>query len=163
LQDLTPVVSSTPVERLVSNALEKLGARNRPELAARLRGRAGRMRETPDDPGAASLLASSRRSPTREERIMAMIVVLVPVSEAEPSLQPGTVSELARLGVTSVAVVRDERTLGLVIEGWAFDPSRSGKAAVAAVAGRSSSARTLHPLAEMAVSTARSPLGGEES
>jgi hypothetical protein len=119
------------------------------------------MRETPDDPEDDPPLASSPLPPTREERSVAMIVVLVPVSEAAPSLQPGAVSELARLGVTSVAVVRDDRTLGLVVEGWAFDPSRSAEAVVTAVAGRTSGARTLHPLAEMAVSTARSPLGGE--
>jgi hypothetical protein len=86
---------------------------------------------------------------------VAMIVVLVPYSDA--------VSELARLGVTSVAVVRDDRTLGLVVEGWAFDPRRSAEAVVAAIAGRRSQARTLHPLVEMAVSTARPPSGGEES
>lgn len=88
------------------------------------------------------------------------MVVLVPASDTEPSLQPATMSELARLGVTSVAVLRDARTVGLVVEGWAFDPSRSAKAVVAAVAGRTADARTLHPLAEMAVSTAR---GGDES
>ena len=94
---------------------------------------------------------------------MAMIVVLVPSSDAEPSLPPAAVSELARLGVTSVAVLRDDRTLGLVVEGWAFDPSRSAEAVVAAVAGGSSGTRTLHPLAELAVSTVHSPPGGEES
>jgi hypothetical protein len=97
------------------------------------------------------------------ERSVAMIVVLVPSSDAEPSLPPAAVSELARLGVTSVAVVRDDRTLGLVVEGWAFDPTRSAEAVVAAIAGRRSQARTLHPLVEMAVSTARSQLGGEVS
>ena len=91
---------------------------------------------------------------------MAMIVVLVPSSDPEPSLPPAAVSELARLGVTSIAVVRDERTLGLVVEGWAFDPSRSGKAVVAAVAGGTDRARMLHPLMELAVSAAA---GGEES
>jgi len=92
-----------------------------------------------------------------------MIVVLVPSSDAEPSLQPAVVSEVARLGVTSIAMLRDERTLGLVVEGWAFDPSRSAEAVVAAIAGRRSHARTLHPLVEMAVSAAHSPVGGEES
>jgi hypothetical protein len=86
---------------------------------------------------------------------VAMIVILVPASDAEPSLKPGAVSDLARLGVTSVGVVRDNRTLGLIVEGWAFDPGRSADAVVAAVAGQTSRARTLHPLAEMAVSTAR--------
>ena len=88
------------------------------------------------------------------------MVVLVPASDAEPSLQPAAVSELARLGVTSVALVRDDMTLGLVVEGWAFDPSRSAEAVVAAVAGVAADTRTLHPFVEMAVSTARPQLGG---
>jgi hypothetical protein len=91
---------------------------------------------------------------------VAIVVVLLPVSDAEPSLQPAAISELARLGVTSVAVVRDERTVGLVVEGWAFDPGRSAAAVVAAVAGPSARARTLHPLMEMAVSTATAIKGG---
>lgn len=94
---------------------------------------------------------------------MAMVVVLLPASEADPALQPATVSELARLGVTNVAVLRDERTVGLVVEGWAFDPTRSTEAVVAAVASSGSRARTLHPLFQMAVSTAPIASGGEVS
>jgi hypothetical protein len=94
---------------------------------------------------------------------VAILVVLVPASDAEPSLHHEAVAELARLGVTSVALLRDDRTFGLVVEGWAFDPSRSAEAVVAAVAGRASRARTLHPLLEMAVSTAPLPPGGGES
>lgn len=85
---------------------------------------------------------------------MAMVVVLLPASEAEPTLQPAAVSTLARLGVTSVALVRDERTLALVVEGWAFEARRSAEAVVAALAADGTSAQTLHPIAEMAVSTA---------
>lgn len=94
---------------------------------------------------------------------MAMLVVLVPASEAEPSLHPAAVQELSRLGVSSVALLRDERTLGLVLEGWAFDPGRSAEAVVAAVAGGTSDARTLHPIAELAVSPASRTDGREAS
>jgi hypothetical protein len=89
------------------------------------------------------------------------MVVLLPASEAEPSLRPATVSELARLGVTSLAVVRDQETVGLVIEGWAFDPLRSADAVVEAVADPTSRARTLHPLLELAVSASALENGGE--
>lgn len=91
--------------------------------------------------------------------MVALVVVLLPAFETEPSLQPAAVSELARLGVTSVVLVADERTVGLVLEGWAFDPSRSAEAAIAAVAGGGSPVRTLHPMAEMAVSTVPTPSG----
>jgi hypothetical protein len=89
-----------------------------------------------------------------------MVVVLLPASEADSSLQPAALSKLAQLGVTSVALVRDKRTLALVVEGWAFEPSRSAEAVVAAVAHDSGSAHTLHPIAELAVSPAPLPNGG---
>jgi hypothetical protein len=91
---------------------------------------------------------------------VAMLVVLIPAAEAEPSLQPTALSKLARLGVTSVAVVRDDLTLALVIEGWAFDPSRSAEAVIGAVAAPASRARTLYPVMQMAVSAAASGLRG---
>jgi hypothetical protein len=90
-----------------------------------------------------------------------MMVVLLPASENEPSLEPATVSDLGRLGVTSVAVLRDDRMLGLVVEGWAFDPMRSGRAVATALVGRISDARTLYPLLEVAVSTAATRIGGQ--
>jgi hypothetical protein len=90
-----------------------------------------------------------------------MMVVLLPASEAEPTLPPAAVSKLTRLGVTSVALVRDERTLALVVEGWAFEPSRSAETVVAALSADGARAQTLHPIAEMAVSPAPLPTGGE--
>jgi hypothetical protein len=94
---------------------------------------------------------------------MPMLVVLVPASGTEPSLQPATVSELTRLGVTGVDLVRDEQTVGLVLEGWAFDPSRSADAALAAVGCRRSRARTLQPLLHVAVSALPIPGTGGAS
>jgi hypothetical protein len=91
-----------------------------------------------------------------------MLVVLVPAADAAPSLPQAAAAELARLGVTSVAVLRDDQTVGFVVEGWALDPSRSAQA-VLAVAGTSPRARTLHPLLDVAVSTAPLPPGGDRS
>jgi hypothetical protein len=94
---------------------------------------------------------------------VAILVVLMPSSDAEPSLQQAAVAELAHLGITKVALLRDDRTFGLVLEGWAFDAGRSAEAVVAAVAGGASRVRTLHPLLEMAVSAAPHPPGGGET
>jgi hypothetical protein len=91
---------------------------------------------------------------------VAMVVVLLPAAEADPSLRPAAVSKLERLGITSVALVRDERTWAVVVEGWAFEPSRSARAVVAAVATGSGRAQTLHPVAELGVSAAALPSGG---
>ena len=83
---------------------------------------------------------------------MAMIVVLLPAAEEEFCLRPHHVHELARLGVTNVALLRDGQALGIVLEGWAFDPKRSSRAAAEALGART--ARTLHPVLQMAVASA---------
>jgi hypothetical protein len=83
-----------------------------------------------------------------------MLVVLLEEEGREPALSQHVLGELARLGITSVSLLSDKRTVGLVLEGWAFDPARSADAARAAVAGGHTSARTLHPLVQMAVSAA---------
>lgn len=79
-----------------------------------------------------------------------MVVLLEASPGHEPVLGERALSTLRRLGITSVELLRDERTVGLVLEGWAFDPFGSGAAAAAAVAG-AQAARTLHPIVQMAV------------
>lgn len=86
---------------------------------------------------------------------MAMVVILYPVSDEEPRLQRAALEKLARLGITSVALLRDTSLAGLVLEGWAFDP-RDASQAVSAVAGPREDVQTLVPLAQMAVSAAPS-------
>jgi hypothetical protein len=83
-----------------------------------------------------------------------MLVVLLEANGREPALNQRVLGELARLGVTNVSLLGDEGMVGLVLEGWAFDPARSADAACAAVAGGDTGARTLHPLVQMAVSAA---------
>jgi hypothetical protein len=80
-----------------------------------------------------------------------MMVVLLEAMDGEFSVRPDQVSQLARLGVSNLALVRDPQTVGIVIEGWLFDPARSGAAAVRSIAN---GGRALHPVLHMAVSTA---------
>lgn len=93
---------------------------------------------------------------------MAMAVVLFPVSHEAVVLQPAALDALARLGVTSVSLVRDDETAALVLEGWAFDPARAHEAA-SAVTGTCDGARTLQPLVQMAVSSAAIDNRGRKS
>jgi hypothetical protein len=91
-----------------------------------------------------------------------MVVVLFPVSDAEPTLERAGLEELARLGVTSIALLRDRSLAGVVLEGWAFSP-RDTQRAVRAVAGGCAGVRTLQPLVQMGVSSAAARGGhGEE-
>jgi hypothetical protein len=98
-----------------------------------------------------SLLGHESRA--EEANGVAMVLVLFPVSDEVPALQPDALEALARLGVTSVSLLRDAQTAGLVLEGWAFDPAQAGEAARAA-AGVRDGIRTLQTLMEMAISAA---------
>ena len=89
---------------------------------------------------------------------MAMVVALFPVEDAEPRLEPAALEELANLGVTSLALLRDSCVAGVVLEGWAFDLCDAQRA-VRAVAGPAVGVRTLQPLVQMGVSPAAA-LGG---
>jgi hypothetical protein len=84
---------------------------------------------------------------------VAMVVVLFPLSDEEPRLRPAALEELAGLGVTNVALLRDPTIAGLVLEGWAFDSSDAPRAACAVVGAREE-LQMLEPLVHMAVSTA---------
>jgi hypothetical protein len=83
---------------------------------------------------------------------VAMLVLLLGDPDREFRLREELVSRLARLGVTELALFRDKQTLGVVLEGWLFDPARSAGAVAQAVGARSG-ARTLHPIMHLAVST----------
>jgi hypothetical protein len=87
-----------------------------------------------------------------------MMVVLLEASDAEFCVRPDQVAQLARLGVSNLALVRDADTVGIVLEGWLFDPARSG---AAAVCGLAAGGRALHPVLHMAVSAAAAPSGAE--
>jgi hypothetical protein len=83
------------------------------------------------------------------------MVVLFETDDPEASLDASALGELSELGVTNLALVRDERTVGIVLEGWAFDPAISAGAALSTLAGDGRGVRALYPVGEMAVSAAQ--------
>ncbi|HEV3475759.1 MAG TPA: hypothetical protein VG602_10435 [Actinomycetota bacterium] len=82
---------------------------------------------------------------------MAMVVLLLSGGREEISLGPKAASQLAAHGVTRAAVLRDRDAIAVVLEGWAFDPSRSMEAAVEAVLA-DAECRRLTTVAELSVS-----------
>ena len=60
-------------------------------------------------------------------------------------------ARLAGLGVTNVTLLRDTDTIAIVLEGWAFNPTRSARAAAAAL-GDATTCRVLEPALDVAVS-----------
>lgn len=79
-----------------------------------------------------------------------LLVLLVADEKAAVGVGSGSevTEKLADLGVTSVSVLRDERTTAVFLEGWAFDLDRSAEAAVRLVAGDSTPVRVLRPAVE---------------
>jgi hypothetical protein len=85
---------------------------------------------------------------------VAMLVVLMDRDDRRVLLTPSHVATLGRLGVATVGLAGDERTLAVVAEGWAFDPVRAADAAHAALGVRDREVQTLYQLAHVAVSPA---------
>src|SRR2546426_3473308 len=73
---------------------------------------------------AAALASSADLLLHSKERNVAMLVVLLDDPTGEFSLSQDLVTSLAQLGVTNAALVRDEQTAGIVLEGSLFDPAR---------------------------------------
>jgi len=82
---------------------------------------------------------------------VAMAVLLVPSGDDGLSLGPETLRQLAGLGVTDFAVLRDEQVVGLVLQGWAFDPEQS-TATLQRLVTKPEDMRTLLPLSQASVS-----------
>jgi len=82
-----------------------------------------------------------------------MMVLLLDAGNGDLELGATAVCDLAKLGVTNVSLLRDHSTVGVVLEGWLFDPARCADAAAAAIAG-ASGVKGLQPVMHMAVATA---------
>lgn len=84
---------------------------------------------------------------------MATVVVLLEEGDPDVVLGPSSAPELVRLGVTNVSLVRDRDVVGLIFEGWAFDPASATEAAEAIAPGRGAT-RILRPVVQVAVEPA---------
>ena len=80
-----------------------------------------------------------------------MVAFLVTGEAQAGDIKPAVANELARLGVTSVAVLRDREGICVVIDGWAFDVGRSTAAAARALGADPATSRTLHPVIQSAL------------
>jgi hypothetical protein len=79
------------------------------------------------------------------------------VAGTSPSA-PGRPGSWRRSASPRVAVLRDDETLGFMLEGWAFNPGRSARQALDALAAHTRSATTLHLVMETALHFERKEL-----
>lgn len=86
--------------------------------------------------------------------MVARVILLLESEHGEAAIGPDAADRLSRLGITNVTLARDVRTVAVVVEGWAFDSAR-GVDALAIVTGDGARGRVLQPVADMAVTPAR--------
>ena len=82
---------------------------------------------------------------------MAVLVVLLPGDGKDVPVGSDVAAGLAKLGITSLTLLRDRATFAVLLEGWQFDPDRSGQSAVALLTAETQDVRLLHSVLHMAV------------
>jgi len=101
------------------------------------------------------------------EAEMSIVLLVLDVADAPFAVGAQAGRKLARLGVTRVAVMQDDTTLGVLLEGWAFDATSTSRA-IDALDVPGMNARVLLPVLDVSVSRpgadtiefGRSPNGG---
>jgi hypothetical protein len=83
---------------------------------------------------------------------MVTAMLISRAEDSEPVVGPGVAERLAVLGVTRVSLLGDSTGIGIVLEGWAFDPARVDEAVRVVFPGGSSTVRILHEVERVVVS-----------
>ena len=88
------------------------------------------MRDLPDESpgGEAQPLWQADRVIRDNEAEMAIVLLLLDGVDEPIKLHAEASRALARLGVTRLAVLQDGATVGVLLEGWAFDATTTGRA-----------------------------------
>lgn len=85
---------------------------------------------------------------------MAVVMFVVGTQTAEPVVGPEAAARLARLGVTRISLLADRSEVGVVLDGWAFDPADIDEAVRAMFPDGGAGVRIFHEIEHVAVSVA---------
>ena len=83
---------------------------------------------------------------------MAVAMLLAGMDAGQPVVGPAAAAELAALGITRVSLLIDPTGIGVVVEGWAFDPARIDAAVRAVFPDMSAAVRVFREIEHVAVS-----------
>ena len=87
---------------------------------------------------------------------MAVAMLIAGPDDVQPVVGPEAAARLAELGITRISLLSDRTGIGVVLEGWAFDPARVEEAVRAVFPSEHTSVRILHEIELVAVSPALS-------
>ena len=85
---------------------------------------------------------------------MAMAMFIGGRDIGQPVVGPVAAGRLAALGITRVSLLGDQSGIGVVLEGWAFDPARTDEAVRAVFPDRGDAVRVFREIEHVAVSLA---------
>ena len=83
---------------------------------------------------------------------MAVAMLVANGAAGQPVVGPAAAAELAALGITRVSLLADPTGIGIVLEGWAFDPTRIDAAVRAVFPDVSATVRVFREIEHVAVS-----------
>lgn len=75
---------------------------------------------------------------------MAIAMLIAAADTPEPTVGPEAAERLAQLGISRITVLADQFGIGVVLEGWAFDPTRIDEAVRAIFPDGPDGVRILH-------------------
>lgn len=85
---------------------------------------------------------------------MALVMLVTGSEAAEPVVGPEAAERLAQVGITRVSLLSDPSGLGVVLEGWAFDPADVDTAVRAMFPDGGAGVRILREVEHVAVALA---------
>jgi hypothetical protein len=85
---------------------------------------------------------------------MSMAMLIGPRDIGQPVVGPVAVGRLAALGITRISLLGDPSGFGVVLEGWAFDPTRIDEAVRAVFPDQGNAVRVFREIEHVAVSQA---------
>lgn len=85
---------------------------------------------------------------------MAVAMLIGGRDVGQPVVGPMAAGRLAALGITRVSLLGDQAEIGVVLEGWAFDPARIDEAVRAVFPDASDAVRVFREIEHVAVSVA---------
>jgi hypothetical protein len=83
---------------------------------------------------------------------MAVVMLVAGPGSPEPAVGPEAAERLAHLGITRVSLLSDSLGIGVVVEGWAFNPADVDVAVRAMFSNGGAGVRILREIEHVAVS-----------
>jgi len=82
---------------------------------------------------------------------MAITLLVAGSDAAQPVVGPDAAARLGALGVTRISLLHDPSGIGVVLEGWAFDPAHVDEAVRAIFPAANAGVRIFHEIELVAV------------